>query len=303
MNYNKEDYSFHKFPPVDEYKERLNALKTFDFSLKTQGEIHRIFFEHSVMLPLFVSPLSAEEFGQRDLYRVRLNVNPSLENILLNTTFSYPPPNFCRVNGRANLKGKSVFYCSDSGLTAIYESKPKPGDTVVLSIWKVKADREVKAALFLPENIKNENHWSAEAKDLHNYLKNQIRFLNSEKDEQINLLNAFVCDRFVEESNPYALTSWLSDYALYRDFEIDLIVYPSFITGSVFCNLAIHPNFIDRFVRLEKLFQFKIESISIQTIDYALGLVGTPGPTNIIWKEVSLTDAEYFEKKLRAPYL
>jgi hypothetical protein len=105
----------------------------------------------------------------------------------------------------------------------------------------------------------------------------------------------FVCTQFVSEKFPYSITSWLSDDLLYSHLKNDLILYPSVITNSHFCNLAIHPNFVDKYLTLEKVIQVGIEELSNQ-ITYSFGLFGTPGRMNINWEKPTEEQEKEFRK-------
>jgi hypothetical protein len=284
---------FHDLPDINTYRENLNKLRHTDLSTATADQIHEAFFKHALFSPTYISVFNQDEFTM-PIYRVRLNVDAGKENVYLNSTFSYPNGYFCRNNGRANIKGRSVFYCSDYAVAALLESKPKNGDSGCLSIWKVKADREVKAAVFLPERLRKTNNWYEHAEALHKFLKSQSPLFTEMKEEQVNLLNEFVCNQFIYEKEPYPITSWLSDRILYNTSPTDLIIYPSVITNSHFCNMAVHPNFVDAHLRLERLIQFKVDSIKDSKLNYTLGLVGEATNTNILWRQPDEKDLQQF---------
>jgi len=64
-----------------------------------------------------------------------------------------------------------------------------------------------------------------------------------------------------------------------------MILYPSSITDSFFTNISIHPNFADRYLQLEKVFQFSILDINNKKMNYQIGLIGIPGRMNIEWRK------------------
>jgi hypothetical protein len=104
-------------------------LKSLDLSLFSQEEIYQIVYKHARFIPSFISIIPSNEFCSIKLFRARFKIDPEKENVYLNSTFSYPHNYFCNQNGRANIKKRNVFYCSDSGISAILESKPNRGDT------------------------------------------------------------------------------------------------------------------------------------------------------------------------------
>src|SRR5690606_29329039 len=106
-----------------------------------------------VLLPQIITYQDPDNFNTHKLFRVRLNIVESREDCSLIQTYSYPPAFVCTENGRANLKGKSVFYCSNDPSAALLEAKPKPGDIAFMSIWKPVVDRKVKFAHCLPIDL------------------------------------------------------------------------------------------------------------------------------------------------------
>jgi hypothetical protein len=120
---------------------------------------------------------------------------------------------------------------------------------------------------------------------LHSYLRSITPKFRKEKAAHLNLLNEFFCSLFSEEKPPYAISSWLSNNLLYSHRGIDMVLYPSSITNSYFTNIAIHPNFSDKHLQLEKVIQFKVNDINDKKMDYGIGLIGMPGTMNIEWRE------------------
>jgi hypothetical protein len=259
-------------PNIEVFKQNLLKLKSLDLSSYSQEQIHQIVHQHTVFVPNYLYPIVGNEFCNYKLYRARFKVDPEKENVYLQSTFSYPNNAFCSENGRANIKRRNVFYCADSPMAAILESKPSTGDMGCLSIWKPIIDlREVNKL----HNI---------AKELHAYLKSLMPQFSEKKVEHLNILNQFFCSLFVEEKPPYAISSWVANGLLYSHRGIDMVLYPSAITDSYFTNIAIHPNFADKYLQLEKVFQFTIEKKTEKNINYAIGLIGVPGNMNIEWR-------------------
>jgi len=287
------DSDFDNLPEINLYREKLDKLKSLDLSSLSQKEIHRIVHEHTVFIPNFICLIPPKEFSSYKLYRARFKIDPEKENVYLHSTFSYPNNVFCRENGRANISRRNVFYCADSPLAALLESKPKKGDFGCISEWRPIINRKVSAAIFLNENLRDANKWNKDAKELHGYLRSITPKFQKEKAAHLDLLNEFMCDLFIEEKPPYSISSWISNSLLYSNRGIDMILYPSSITNSYFTNIAIHPNFADKHLELEKVFQFTVNGISDNKMDYDIGLIGFPGTMNIEWRRP--TDAEIEE--------
>lgn len=280
-----DDTAFDKLPDIETYRTNLLKLKSLDLSTYSLEEIHDTVHRHTVFIPNYICPIPSKEFCDYKLYRARFKVDPEKENVYISSTFSYPNNIFCSQNGRANLKRRNVFYCSDSPVAAILESKPLRGDNGCVSIWKPAIDRDVACSVFLSEGLREANKWHQEAKELHSYLKSITPKFKKEKTEHLNLLNEFISSLYIEEKPPYSISSWLANSLLYSQRGIDMLLYPSSITNSFFTNIAIHPNFADTYLRLERVFQFSILNITEKKIEYGIGLVGHPGNMNIDWRQ------------------
>lgn len=285
MEENFDDSAFDKLPDIETFHANLLKLKSLDLSSYSQKEIHDIVYQHTAFIPNYIYPIPVKNFCNYKLYRARFKVDPEKENVYLHSTFSYPNSFFCNQNGRANIKKRNVFYCADSPAASILESKPSRGDTGCVSIWKPFVDREVNCAIFLKEDLRIANTWHKDAKELHDYLKSITPKFKKEKAEHLNLLNEFICSLYIEEKPPYSISSWLSNNLLYSHSGIDMILYPSSITDSFFTNIAIHPNFADKYLQLERVFQFSIQDITDEKLNYGIGLIGHPGKMNIEWRE------------------
>ena len=276
---------FDTIPDAKIFRENLSKLKAIDLSLCTQEEIHQIVHKHTVFLPNYRCHIPKIEFNNFKLYRARFKIDSAQENIYLQSTFSYPNTAFCKENGRANLKGRNVFYCSDSPIAAILESKPIKGDMGCISIWRPNINRQVICAPFLKEDLRKQNKLHEDAKELHTYLKTITPRFKKDKAEQLDILNQFICNLYIEEGPPYSITSWLSNILLYSHESIDMLLYPSSITNSFYTNMAIHPNFADKHLILDKVFQFSINNKTDKKLDYGIGHIGLPGRMNIQWRE------------------
>jgi hypothetical protein len=80
---------------------------------------------------------------------------------------------------------------------------------------------------------------------------------------------------------------------LYQD-KVDFIVYPSSISNSKTCNVAFHPNFVEQYLRFDKVITFKIESIQNEKVEYAILEAGTLVGSNIIWRSAIEKDYKDF---------
>ena len=278
------DHELDQFPEITAYIDKLKKLRALDLSSASLYEIKKAVLEHALFLRHIYGTYRPENFNRLTFYRVRLNVKSEAEDLRLVRTFSYPSPCHCMANGRANLKGKSVFYCSNQPLTAIKESKPKVGDIGYLSVWKGNTNRNLKIGICLPPNIKTENEWFRMAHDANNASEQYSSAHDKDKSLHLLALTSFIAEQFVLETPPYPITSWLSDEMLYGQQWKDFIIYPSVTNESYSCNMAFHPNIADLFLKFEKVIRFRVDECQKDRIAIAIGRVGEINNANIEWR-------------------
>jgi hypothetical protein len=278
------DHELEQFPDVVTYINSLKKLQNLDLSSASLYEIKKAVLEHALFIRHIYGTYKPENFNRLTFYRARLNVKKETDDLELLRTYSYPSPCYCTSNGRANLKGKSVFYCSNQPLTAIKESKPKSGEIGYLSVWKGNTTRNLKIGVCLPPNIKNENEWHGMAKEAHNASKDFSSTYDKDKSRHLLALTNFIAEQFVLETPPYPITSWLSDEMLYGEQWKDFIIYPSVTNESYSCNMAFHPNIADLFLKFEKVIRFRVDECEKDRIAIAIGSVGEINNANIEWR-------------------
>ena len=276
----EEDFS--EYTSIEEYKTKLQELKNIDLANSTLEEIEQCFEKYIKIIPSLTAFFSIENFNTFQFYRVRLNIDSDSEALNLIRTYSYPLPQFCKQNGRANLKNKSVFYCTNSPITAILESRPKVGDIGYLSIWEAKTNRMMKGGILLPKDLKNSNLWQPLTIDIH---KNTFENYSKERKAEFYLETIdFVANLFLTEKEPYPFTSLASNELIYGEKWKDFIVYPSFLHDGHSSNMAIHPNIVDTFLKFKKVIRFKLLDIQNDKHTYSTGRVGEIVNTDIKWR-------------------
>jgi hypothetical protein len=273
-----------KFPDLNTYMNGLNELTTMKLSSLSYEEIERIFFERAILFQQSFGINAIENFNTQRFYRARMNVGIT-EDISLIRTFSYPHPCFCKENGRANLKGKSVFYCSNQPGTALIESKPIIGKKGYLSIWGGNTTRNIKYGICLPKDLREENEFNFMAVGVHKRVNEMSTIKAKDKAEHFRFFHQFIAERFVNESAPYPLTSWIANEMLYGPYWKDFIVYPSVANDTFSCNMAFHPNSADTILRFIKVMEFKVLRIEGSKVFFAEVRIGELVNSVIEWRE------------------
>ena len=265
-------------------KQNIKTLLEVDFSSLSPRQRKEVLFKHLECLPVKVTYLDPESFNDKIFYRTRLNISESEDRNLIRT-YSYPPASFCRENGRANLKGKSVFYCSNSALSTIVEAKPKVGDQGSLSIWKGNSERTLKCGIFFGSELPNINPWQNVARDFHQeQVRHGLRNPSLKNDISLEILK-FIEERFKHESPDYPLTSIIADEMIFGSRWKHFIVYPSVKDIGHSCNYAFHPNIADLYLKFVKVIRFKIFEIDGEEYQIGIGRVGEVINSAIEWRE------------------
>jgi len=277
------DANLDDYPEFEEYRKRLSSLKLLSPENTTFKELPDKFFDAAVTLPQSSVLISPDNFNKQKFFRVRLNIDKESEILDLIQTYSYPPGIVCKDNGRANLKGKSVFYCSNTPTAALLESKPKNGDIAHISWWEPQATRQIKAGVCLPISLNANNDFVKIADQMWRYANNIYKQEAKEKLKHLMELDRFIAERFVEEKPPYFLTSWFSDTMLFGPFWRDLIIYPSIASNQDYCNMVFHPNTVNQQLKFKKVIEVKINFVDNFRCGFHLGSVGELDKTNLKW--------------------
>ncbi len=279
-----------KIPDFDNYLNCLKDLYNCDKSSLTQKELTKLYFEKAFIIPHFFATMENSTLNSLTSFRARV-LHPSEDNTLINT-FSYPHPTICKKNGRANIINHPVFYCSDNPLTAILEAKPQIGTEMYLSVWKVNCDREIQYSSFISPKVKETNPWFKHGQHVANFLIEQSKKMQTSREKELNLLLEFNSEIFIKEKDNYPLTSWLANQSLYRIDGIDFIVYPSSETDTRTCNMAFHPNFIDKYFVFDRVYRIRFDGNEDGEISLSVANVGKVLRTHIEWIELTEEDFE-----------
>jgi len=255
-----ENYQTNKiiYPELKQYLEDLETLRNFDFKDSEIENIYNKFHDLALTIPVLGAKFLHDKINGKKLYRVRLKKQISdREDKSLIQTFSYPPPNVCNSNGRANIKQKSVFYCTDKPYPAIMECNPEVGDEGYLGIWEINASRNLHYICCLPENLPFRNDWYEYGTYHHNFLIQKQKELNNEELHYKVALRKLITEKFMNEKFPYSVSSMLANEYLYFN-PADILMYPSAKTFQDYTNFAIHPNAVNNHLVCTKVIRFKV---------------------------------------------
>ena len=197
---------------------------------------------------------------------------------------------------------KPVFYCSSDIGTAlaevIKETYTISERKYLVSSWSIISQKDTKIVPFLYSDLPDQNQYHL----LGEWAINRIHTLFKGKlsDSQIDgqkAYLAFLASSFVTEN--YSLSATLAHSILYapHNYSADIFIYPSIRTGLKSINMAIHPNFVDNNMRLERIFSIKVKSIDIETgrCEVVIDKYADLNFNVIMWKDLSQEDEKYKE--------
>lgn len=210
---------------------------------------------------------------------------------------TYPPASLVPSYQRANRPGHPMFYCSVAREAPFFELSSQPGDCLAISRWRVAAKLLLNNAGYVSKvlrqvksNRKGPPVWQKP---------------NSLFDRPVNMLiHEFLGEEFAREV-PYGaeheyklsvaitekllgnLTLEAPDENMLSDSRFAGIIYPALAMRANSDNLALLPEFVDRFLQLEQVEYIRVDSArddlkyQVTKLDFA----NTFGPSGEIeWK-------------------
>ncbi|HYG50850.1 MAG TPA: hypothetical protein VD905_08095 [Flavobacteriales bacterium] len=253
---------------IQEIRIGIDRLKAVDFSGLKFPQIKELYFSSLGLLPIVGLPFDLKIFDSLSVFRGRdKRTLKKGENICKVRSFSYPKQSMNY--GRAHIPGYPVFYGADSVNTVFCEMKgAKPNDEFYIARWnfdisKLNVD-QITLNVLLSGNTSKENPWGmALAKARLPYDDDYT--ITEENKKALVYLNEEVCRLFVEKGDKfYPLTSFIAHKQLYaadkttRRLIFPFLIYPSVEDGGDSCNFAVHPKFVDDFLRLKTIYHVKL---------------------------------------------
>jgi len=263
-----------KFPTYEETINHINALnkvvwKEYDGSMLDEyiSENHKLITDITTVHPTILLHTPIEFPFDFSFFRVRKLSD--IKNQGLRSEYSYPPACFSNENLRANLKGHPVFYSADHPVVALLEYIGKwdnketyTNTTYAISKWKLKKGKRYFIAPFIQESLDYKNEYSALAK----FTNAEMRKLDNELTEsQINGMRAmknYLASLFITDEKR-TISSYLGHHNLYRNpVKPPIFVYPSVKAEKGENNYALHPNFVDENLSLERVWMMQLNNIN-----------------------------------------
>ncbi|SHJ36516.1 hypothetical protein SAMN05444280_11780 [Tangfeifania diversioriginum] len=297
------------FPKIDEVKKALKRIKerefpNLDYSKSVDSYVEQIKNIITEELGYYFAPIQVFKHRQFNLNLFRAREFESFSNINLIREHSYPPSNLVGL-GRCNLPKFPVFYSSNDGMTALIEAVKANGNTKqCISKWSITSpESELVFQSFLQMALPDENNYrflSDVVKDKISepFLKENGRPLEKEREEGVLEYLKFVDEIFINDKN-YKLSAAFAHSSLYapHNFRTDILMYPSVQTMHKGVNLALSPNFVENYLKLDRLYVVSLDNfnsnngnVKVQFHEYA-----EVDKNVVIWKKIKPNDEEYIE--------
>lgn len=279
-----------EYPDYPSYLINLQKLSSYDFEGYSYDQIYHKFHDLALTIPLYGAKLLHKEFNGYKFFRVRLEKSISDDENMNNPqTFSFPPPNVCKWPGRANIENRSVFYCTNKAFPAIREVDGKVGDIGFMSLWEVKAGRDLQYVSCLSEILPNKNEWEEYGIFHHNFLIDRQTNENPEFLPHKIALKKMITDKFMMEKDPYSICSMIANEYMYENKK-DMILYSSVRTFHDYINFAIKPLVVLDNLICEKVVKFQISNIEREKLSVDLRLTGDVSGQRIYWRKINDKD-------------
>jgi hypothetical protein len=211
-------------------------------------------------LPFFVYLINHYQFDTLERITVNNRVIGTNKRIKEIKLLKYPPPEKVTKYGRCNLPNQSVFYGSTMSMTAMREIKPRVGDLITKTIWKLKEPKQLKFCPIFhaqPTNGTFNPHSYELEQDFEKILNRDFPKAMHEPVTNLSKFNAYHFSKYVhhKSNKDYLFSAYFSNKIM-NELEsgtIDGIVYPSVQSRLSFENVVLKTNVFDTHYELSEV--------------------------------------------------
>ena len=252
---------FNENHKVEDYLKLVEDILYADF--KNSYSILQLFKTEKFTLPFF-----------------RVRPYQSFTNIDLFSEHSFPPIDVTP-KGRCNFPKHPVFYCSNEPITALLEVARNENKNYCISKWKLhNSDSEIAFQTFMQTKLHDNNNFKTLKDSFEENLKKSIgRDLDDEKMQIIIEFWKFINESFIDDVD-YSLSASITHRMFYapHNYSTDILMYPSVQTNLAGVNMAIHPNFVNNNMFIDRLYiiryvDYEAKTGRIQIIPEKIGLI------------------------------
>lgn len=231
---------------VKQFNELLKILKRF-----SEGGINECIEKPILVLlentiPFFSNLVITDVFEEVKRITINRNVVGSNKRIHNISQLKYPPVEKVTKYGRCNLPKQSVLYSTFLKFTALSEMKPKIGDLISVTTWRVKNNQELIYSPIFKNQPIDISILNPRTFEINQVYKMKLKEYPPYLQQKIDALLQFVTDEFTKKVNSqnhfdYIFSAFFSN-KIFNEFEngnIEAIYYPSVQAKLSFENLAI----------------------------------------------------------------
>ena len=304
-------------PKLSEVNKAIERIKANDFPQYTNGndvekfvkEIKQILINEFGILFNPVTPLKHLEFSLK-IFRAReANLNTDFNLI---RAHSYPPIDLTKM-GRCNFPKYPVFYGSDNALTALIEiarNTENPNKKYFISKWEILSPEETLIfQTFLQTELPDENLYKIFQKEIKGKInktfeKSFNEKLDPEREKGLVKYLSFLDSSFIKDNN-YSLSASLAFKALYdeHNYRTDILMYPSVQTKFQGVNLAIQPNFVENYLKLNRIYEVSLENYNPEqgSVSITFHKYGIVEKNVIMWKNIA-PDNDFYNEMVKKDF-
>lgn len=290
-----ESFKNEKLKKLDDFENIEEYIKYFD----------EVFFLHFKNFHRMVQMQNSRMFPFK-LFRVRELA--LIKNRDLFCEYSYPPPVFVK-DGRCNFRNYPVFYCSNDPITALLEvvrNTDYKSKRFCISTWSlIDNDEDFILDTFLQSELHPQNGFKNLAKLYTEKIDETFEGkLTQDQIKGVEEYYKFLDSIFIEDRH-YSISSYLAHKKLYagHNYASDMIIYPSVQSDSKSVNFAIHPNFVDNCMKIERFYIVELSNMNRDTGQFELmfSQYGKIENNVILWRKLS-PDDKYYEDSLKQDF-
>ncbi len=214
----------------------------------------------SKFLPLFTHLIAFLHFDKLERITINkriLGTNKRIRNI---DFLKYPPADKVKKYGRCNLKGESIFYGAPLITTALSEMRPKVGDLITKSIWRLKEEHTFKVCPIFHIQPTNGTFNPRTFEMQQSFYKEINKNFKGNNREAVINLTKFIAFQFSKPVNPendrdYIFSAFFANKLLNEldDGTIEGIYYPSVKEKLSFENVALKAEIFDKYYKLDEV--------------------------------------------------
>jgi hypothetical protein len=247
-------------------------------------------------LPLFTHLVAFYDFTKLERITINKRILGSNKRIRNTDFLKYPPADKVRKYGRCNLKGESIFYGAPMITTALSEMRPKVGDLITKSIWKVKEKHTFKVCPIFHIQPTNGTMNPRSFEMQQSFYENLDKNFKGNTREAVISLTKFIAVHFSRFVNPdndrnYIFSAFFANKLLNEldGGTIEGILYPSVKEKLSFENVALKANVFDKHFEIDEV----SESIVVKDpsdgggglLQYGLSHCKDFDDTEILWSD------------------